>query len=360
MAGWPTFHIDEGYFQSVRSKYAMTKAGPVVPKTHKQYDLGNRFNFSQGNCLPLSPRLRWKIDRLKRQLSSAFAPPEKQGSRPKLCPACGTLVGSTATRCHVCGASVRFSLAAASRSLGKILPETSPATYAILTFSCILYAISLVWTVRISGFQMSQGGGLGALFGLGGIEPRVLERLGASLPLPYNLVQPWRFVTAVFLHGGLLHIGFNMWVLMDIGPMLEELYGSARFVFLYVATGVFGYIASSCFGNFSIGGSGALLGLIGAMLAVTMGRKSETMRMLRGQIIRWLIYIAIFGLFFRGIDNYAHAGGLIAGFILGKIMADRTPISPEERKRANLLGWASALIVVGSFAMIVFINIRGV
>jgi membrane associated rhomboid family serine protease len=308
--------------------------------------------------LPLSPRLRWKIDRFKQKVRDAFATPEEQTPRPKLCPACGKLVGSTATRCHECGASLRFSPAALSRALGNILPETSPATYAILTFSCILYAVSLVATVRISGFQMGQGGGLGALFSLGGIDPRVLERLGASLPLPYNLMQPWRFVTAVFLHGGLLHIGFNMWVLMDIGPLLEELYGSARFVFLYVATGIFGYVVSSFFGNFSIGGSGALLGLIGAMLAVTMGRKSESMRMLRGQIIRWLIYIAIFGLFFHGIDNYAHAGGLIAGFILGKIMADRAPVSPEERKRANFLGWASVLLVAGSFAMIVFINIR--
>jgi membrane associated rhomboid family serine protease len=310
--------------------------------------------------LPLSPRLRWKIDRFKRQLSGAFARGEKQMSRPKLCPACGSLVGADATHCHVCGASVRFSFAAVNRSLGKLLPETSPATYAILTFSCLMYAVSLIWTIRISGFHMPQGGGLDSLFSFGGIDPRILERLGASLPLPYNLVQPWRFVTAVFLHGGLLHIGFNMWVLMDIGPMVEELYGSARFVFVYVVTGIFGYVVSSFFGNVSIGGSGALLGLIGAMLAVTMGSKSQTMRALRGQIIRWLIYIAVFGLFFRGIDNYAHAGGLVAGFLLGKIMADRAPISPEERKRAYFLGWASALVVVASFVMVVLVNVRGV
>jgi membrane associated rhomboid family serine protease len=310
--------------------------------------------------LPLSPRLRWKLDRFKQQMSGAFGGAHKENGRPQLCPACGMLVGASATRCHACGASLRFSLAAASRSLSKILPETSPATYAILTFSCIMYAVSLIWTVHISGFQMPSGGGFGALFSFGGINPQVLQRLGASLPLPYNLAEPWRFVTAVFLHGGLLHIGFNMWVLMDIGPMVEDLYGSGRFLFLYVATGIFGYVVSSFFGNFSIGGSGALLGLIGAMLAVTMGGKSESMRMLRGQIIRWLIYIAIFGLFFHGIDNYAHAGGLVAGFLLGKVMADRAPVSPEERKRAYFLGWASALLVVASFAMVIFLNLRAV
>ncbi|HEX5423436.1 MAG TPA: rhomboid family intramembrane serine protease, partial [Candidatus Acidoferrales bacterium] len=294
----------------------------------------------------------------KRQMSGAFGGAEKENGRPKLCPACGTLVGASATRCHVCGASLRFSLAAASRSLSKILPETSPATYAIFTFSCIMYVISLLWTVHISGFQMPQGGGFSALFSFGGINGGVLQRLGASLPLPYNLLQPWRFVAAVFLHGGLLHIGFNMWVLMDIGPMVEELYGSARFLFLYVATGIFGYVVSSFFGNFSIGGSGALLGIIGVMLAVTMSHKTAEMQMLRSQIFKWLIYLVILSLFFQGIDNYAHAGGLVSGFILGKIMADRAPATAEERKRAYFLGWASALVVLASFAMVLFLNLR--
>jgi rhomboid protease GluP len=301
--------------------------------------------------LELSPRLRWKVDRFKQKLGAAFGGKRENG-RPKLCPACGTLVGASATRCHQCGANLTFSLAAASRSLGKLMPETSPATYGILTLSCLMYAVSLMWTMRMSGFQMPSGGGLGALFDFGGINGGVLERLGASMPLPYNLVEPWRFVTAVFLHGSILHIGFNMWVLMDVGPMIEELYGSARYLFLYVFTGICGYLVSSFFFKFSVGGSGALLGLIGVMLAVTMGRKTAGMQMLRGQIIRWLIYIAVFGLLFPGIDNYAHAGGLVAGFILGKLMVDRAPVAPEERKRAYVLGWASALVVLASFGMV--------
>jgi rhomboid protease GluP len=307
--------------------------------------------------LELSPRLRWKIDQFKQKLGGVFGGRRENG-RPKLCPACGTLVGSNATRCHQCGANLTFSLAAASRSLSKLMPETSPATYGILTLSCLMYAISLMWTMRISGFQMPSGGGLGALFSFGAINSEVLERLGASVPLPYDLAQPWRLVTAVFLHGSILHIGFNMWVLMDIGPTIEELYGSARYLFIYVFTGICGYIVSSFFGNVSIGGSGALLGLIGVMLAVTMGHKTAGMQMLRGQIIRWLIYIAVFGLFVRGIDNYAHAGGFVAGFILGKLMVDRAPVAPEERKKAYVLGWASALLVFASFAMVAFLNLR--
>lgn len=222
-----------------------------------------------------------------------------------------------------------------------------------------MYGLSLLWTMRISGFQAPSGGGLGALLNLGGIDGNVLIRLGASLPLFTDLIQPWRFVMAVFLHGSVLHIGFNMWVLMDIGPTIEELYGSARYFFIYVVTGIGGYVVSSLFGKFSVGGSGALLGLIGVLLAITTGRKSAGMQMLRSQIIRWLIYIAVWGFLFPGIDNYAHGGGLIAGFILGKIMVDRAPIAPEERKRAYMLGWASALVVVASFAAMIVWNLRG-
>jgi rhomboid protease GluP len=266
-------------------------------------------------------------------------------------------VGTTATKCHQCGASLTFSLAAASRSVERLMPATSPATYAILTFSCLLYVVSLLATVRESGF-VAPHGGLFGLFNLGGINGDVLQRLGASLPLPYDLAQPWRFVMAVFLHGSILHIGFNMWVLMDVGPAIEELYGSARYLFIYVVAGIGGYLVSSTTGHFSIGGSGAILGLIGLLLAVTTGRRTAGMQMLRSQIIRWLIYIAVWGLLFPGIDNFAHLGGFITGFALGKIMIDRPPASTEERKRAYALGWAAAVLVVASFAMMILTNVR--
>jgi rhomboid protease GluP len=317
----------------------------------------NAFTFSQGTPLALSPRLRWKLDRIREQLGGIFGG-RREPPRPKLCPACGTLVGSSATRCHQCGASLTFSLAAASRSLGRLMPATSPATYAILTLSCVLYGLSLLWTIRESGF-MAPGGGLFGLFSLGGINGDVLQRLGASLPLPYDLIQPWRLVMAVFLHGSLMHIVFNMWVLMDVGPAIEELYGSARYFFIYVVTGIGGYVLSSGIGRHpSIGGSGALLGLIGVLLAVTMGRRSIGMQMLRSQIIKWLIYIVIWGLVFPGIDNFAHLGGFATGFGLGKIMMDRQPATADERKRAYALGWAAALVVVASFFMMILTNVR--
>jgi membrane associated rhomboid family serine protease len=242
-----------------------------------------------------------------------------------------------------------FSMAAASRSLGRWMPQTSPVTYVILAICCVMYALSFVITMKVSGGEGLGGG----LMGLGAIANQVNFRLGESLPLAYNISQPWRFVTAIFLHGGLLHIGFNMWVLMDIGPMVEELYGSARYLFLYVVTGVGGYLLSSSVGHFSVGASGSLLGLVGVLLAATTGRKSMAAQALRSALIRWLIYIAVLGIISSGTDNFAHIGGLASGYVLGRMMPDRTPADLSERRLADFLGWATGIAMAVSFGFMV-------
>ena len=303
--------------------------------------------------MPLPVRWRYKLDRWRSQIADLFQS-EPKLMRPRLCPACGTLVGSTATKCHQCGASMTFSFAAASRSLGRWMPQTSPVTYTMLAICCVMYALSFVITMKVSG-----GGAGGGLMNLGGIGSEVSYRLGASLPFggflggPGDLSQPWRLVTAIFLHGGLLHIGFNMWVLMDIGPMVEELYGSARYLFLYVATGVAGYLVSSIAGHFSVGASGSLLGLIGVLLAATTGRQSMAAQALRSALIRWLIYIAVLGFIFSGTDNYAHFGGVASGYALGRLMPDRAPADVSERRVANFLGWAAGIAIAVSFGFMV-------
>jgi membrane associated rhomboid family serine protease len=329
---------------------AFTQVPGSLVLTHFLY-YRNALKFTQGHLLPLSPRLRWRLDRIREQMSGLFGG-SKEPPRPQLCPACGTLVGANATRCHQCGASMTFSMAAASKSLERLIPMSSPVTYGVLTLSCLFYAVSLVATMRESGLQVPAGGGLSMLFGFGGINRDVLVRLGSSAPLMINLIQPWRFVMAIFLHGTLMHIAFNMFVLMDIGPQVEEMYGSARFLFIYVATGIGGFFLSSLARHISVGGSASLLGLIGILLAVTTGRRNAAMQMMRSNLIRWLIYIAIMGFVFSSTDNLAHLGGLATGYVLGRVMVDRPPVSPEEQKRAQMLGWATALVVIASIAMV--------
>src|SRR6202040_3869197 len=105
---------------------------------------------------------------------------------------------------------------------------------------------------------------------LWGLDGEVLYRLGALWAPAIVHGEPYRLITAMYLHGGLIHVGFNMMVLMDIGPVVEELYGSARFLFLYTATGVVGFLFSAFFGGHNaLGASAPILGLVGLMLAVT-------------------------------------------------------------------------------------------
>ena len=290
--------------------------------------------------MPLPIRWRYKLDRWRESFEAKFRSQPKV-ARPRLCPACSSLVGATASKCHQCGASLHFSLAAASRSLSGLLPTESPVTYCVLGINMLLFIVALLSTMRVSeGFNL-----------IGGIDGSVLSRLGASRIDAILAGQWWRLVMAIFLHGSILHIAMNTWVLMDIGPQVEELYGSARFLFLYVLTGAFGYVPSALSGHFSVGASGALMGLIGLMIAVTSRRGGAYMQMMRAQLIRWVVYIFVLGILISGIDNAAHLGGLAAGFVLGRLFADREPMNAAERTRAYALGWMAGLVVVASFAL---------
>jgi membrane associated rhomboid family serine protease len=302
---------------------------------------------SQGGELALSYEWQRRLERWKSSISGLFGGGGNNQPRPQICPACGALVGISATRCHECGTSLRFSLAAFSKKFSGVFGEhEAPVTTTLLVANMIMLGVSWMALAAAGG-----GGGLSILWGLSGVAQ---YRLGMSIPLPYLIVghEWWRVVTAMFLHGGLLHIGFNMMALMQFGPAIEELYGSARYLFIYVFTGAFGFLVSAGFGNFSLGASGALLGLVGVMLAVTTKRGGSYMRDLRSRLISSVVILFVLGFsHLMAMDNYAHGAGLAAGFVLGKIFADRQPMNVGERRRGYALGWLAGLVVVASFVL---------
>lgn len=303
----------------------------------------------QGGELPLSYEWQRRLERWKNGLRGliGFGGGAAQQPRPQICPACGSLVGISATRCHVCGTSLRFSLAAFSKKFSGVFGEhEAPVTTALLVANFVMLGVS--W---LSFAAVGKGGGLTILWGLSGVPQ---YRLGASFgPSIFYGNEWWRLVTAQFLHGGLLHIGFNMMALMQIGPAIEELYGSARYLFIYVLTGAFGFLVSAFFGNFSLGASGALLGLVGVMLAITTKRGGAQMRELRSRLISSVVILFAIGFMHIGIDNYAHGAGMASGFVLGKLFADRLPATPNERRRAYVMGWLAGLVIVASFVLMI-------
>jgi membrane associated rhomboid family serine protease len=140
----------------------------------------------------------------------------------------------------------------------------------------------------------------------------------------------WRLVTPVLVHGGLLHLLFNMYFLYLVGPLVEQLYGPVRFLLLYVLTAAAGSAASYLFGGPapSVGASGAIFGLCGVLLAVSAVHRpilDRRGRAIMSQIGALVVLNLIIGFGFGAlmdapIDNSAHIGGLLAGLWLGLVL----------------------------------------
>jgi rhomboid protease GluP len=130
--------------------------------------------------------------------------------------------------------------------------------------------------------------------------------------------QFWRFITPVFLHGSLLHIGFNMYALYSIGPSLERRYGTRSFLLLYFFGGIFGNIFSFLFSaNISLGSSTAIFGLIAAQAVYIYKNRvllGSAANLLLRNVLMMIAINLVLGLS-PGIDNWGHLGGLVGGFL---------------------------------------------
>lgn len=131
--------------------------------------------------------------------------------------------------------------------------------------------------------------------------------------------QWWRILTSIFIHGGFIHVLFNMFSLFLFGPELEKIAGKARFITIYLLAGIFGNVATFVFqeGFYnSVGASGAIFGIFGAFAALVYYTR-RTMPQLK-QIIMPLIIISVIITFLSpNVNAASHLGGLITGFILG-------------------------------------------
>ena len=151
--------------------------------------------------------------------------------------------------------------------------------------------------------------------------------------------QPWRLVTYMFLHYGIIHFGFNMWCLWDLGALAESLYGDWTFAIVYLLSGLGGGIASLWWhpASVSAGASGAIFGVAGALIAsLKLGEFSLPRGMIAGtlrSVVTFAAYNLIFGAMWGRTDNACHIGGLVTGLILGALIAvlapDREAILPR-------------------------------
>ncbi len=179
-----------------------------------------------------------------------------------------------------------------------------------------------------------------------------LVRWGANFgPLTVS-GQWWRLLTCVFIHGGLLHIAFNMWCLWDLGRLAESVYGHWTFAAVYLITGLAASLASLIWNPvvLSVGASGAIFGIAGALIAsFYLGEFSLPRAAMTGTLRSVVVFVG-YNLFFGAViartDNAAHIGGLLMGLLLGALIAKVAPRHDDFLRRIAVL-LVGALLVVG-------------
>lgn len=195
----------------------------------------------------------------------------------------------------------------------------------------------------------------------------VLLLLGAKDNALIRAGQYWRLVTPIFLHAGLLHVGFNLYALYVIGPPVEARFGPRRFFFLYLFSGVAGVLASMAFSSdVSVGASGAIFGLIGAY-AVYLYQHRELFGRNGRRTLLNLAFIAVVNLLIGlapGIDDWAHLGGLLGGSLLAVSIGplNEVALSPQtgqavilDRRAPGTVWAASALWLFVLLAIFAFL-----
>ncbi len=172
--------------------------------------------------------------------------------------------------------------------------------------------------------------------------------------------QYWRFVTPIFLHANLLHVGLNMLNLAVLGVFLERLVGHLRYLFIYFVTGIVSIIASFYFmpQEISVGASGAIFGLVGAYsIFVLMHRRAFPKHGIPALL--WLLFVIGvnlgIGLFVPNVDNYAHIGGLLSGCLLGWWFTPLYTLSPNKTlvdTHSLARRWPLALLTIASVLLL--------
>jgi rhomboid protease GluP len=241
-----------------------------------------------------------------------------------LCPNCRKLISVDEPSCPYCGV-------ARPGSRWKYNPWTRGFTQPDQLIKMIIYTnVAMFVASLVLGprqFDLSSNP-----LSLLSPDNRSLLLLGASGTIPLGrLHRWWTILSANYLHGGVLHLLFNMVALNQIGFLIIQEYGSYRMFAIYTLSGIFGFLISYLAGiPITIGASAAVCGLIGAAIYYGKSRGGSYGYTIYRQVGGWAVTIFLFGLLVPGVDNWAHGGGMAAGAALGFLLGYR------ERKRENL------------------------
>jgi membrane associated rhomboid family serine protease len=267
-----------------------------------------------------------------------------QGSM--ICPSCGKLIGVGEERCPFCGAwrpGLYGFTPALQRLFGRRLDLVS-----IIVMSCVaLYAVALALQPDAILHPRS-------LFSFLSPGNRALYQLGMTGGVVWRMGWWWTLFTAIYLHGGVLHIFFNMMWIRQLGPAVTEYYGPARAFVIFTVAGAAGFLISNlATGAPSIGASGSIFGLLAAL--IVFGRRRGH-SYLTAQVWQWAIIVFAMGFFLSGVNNWAHAGGFGGGWVTAEAMR----FSDEKRESPTVQVLALALLALTAVGVVLsFVKVTG-
>ncbi|WP_298268245.1 rhomboid family intramembrane serine protease [Geobacter sp.] len=244
--------------------------------------------------------------------------------RSILCPNCRRLISRDEAACPYCG-TARPGSWLKNNPFTRSVGSAEQLVKIIITVNVVMFVVSLLVSRRPSG--------MGGIFTALSPDWRSLLALGATGVIPIDRYgRFWSLLSANYLHGGLLHILFNMMALRQIAPLVVQEYGAWRMISIYTIGGVCGYLVSYVAGvGYTIGASAAVCGLIGSLLYYGKSRGGVYGQAVFREVGGWVVGLFLFGLLVPGINNWGHGGGIVGGIILGFVLGYR------ERRGENLL-----------------------
>ncbi len=254
-----------------------------------------------------------------------------------VCPGCGRLVDVNEGTCPYCGRK-----APGMFGFGPVLQKfTGRFDLSVLVIGgCIgLYVLALVLDPR--GLLRMAG-----MFDILAPTSAALAALGMTGGFALSQGRWWTLLTAVFLHGSLLHLLFNMAITRQYLPNVVDLFGPARAWVIFVVAGVGGFaLSNAAMGVPTIGASGAIFGLLAAL--IVYGRRTHQHAVAQ-QLWMSAGVMFLFGFFMPSVNNWAHAGGFAGGFIAAEALSFS---GRRESPFLLVVAWVTAVLVVGAFAL---------
>lgn len=262
-----------------------------------------------------------------------------------VCPQCGRLISVNEPRCPFCGAW-RPGLFGWAPQLQRLFGGRLNFVSVVITTCVVLYVLSLVLE---PGAIFAHPESLFQNLFLNFLAPggRALYQLGMTGGIAWHAGFWWTLFTAIYLHGGLLHIFFNMMWIRNLGPAVDHVYGTARAFVIFSISGAVGFLVSNiATANPSIGASGSIFGLMAAL--IVYGRRTHH-RVLTAQVWQWAILVFVLAFVMSNVNNWAHAGGFAGGWVTAEAM--RFSEEKRESPAVQILAIVLILVTLAGFAL---------